>query len=131
MFLIFWREELGLNSGLHACKVGTQCLSPTSNPFYCGFGNGVLRTICPGWPQITVLPISYYRNELLVPGSDLFFYATKIFSQYSGGRGRISNSGQPETVRPCVKNQSTSLPLAKNKSLRAILGPQHLMSLWV
>jgi hypothetical protein len=34
-------------------------LNHTSSPFCSGyFGDGVSRTICPGWPQTTSLPIS-------------------------------------------------------------------------
>jgi hypothetical protein len=34
-------------------------LSHTSSPFCSSyFGNGIWQTICPGWPQTIILPIS-------------------------------------------------------------------------
>jgi hypothetical protein len=40
----------------------TYCLSHTSSPFCSGyFGDGVLRTTCPGWHRTTILSISAFQ----------------------------------------------------------------------
>jgi hypothetical protein len=51
-----WR----LNSGLCAYKAGILLLEPClqSILLWLFFGDGVMRTICPNWPQTSILPIS-------------------------------------------------------------------------
>jgi hypothetical protein len=45
--------------GFALAKQALYHLSHTSSLFCSGyFGDGILRTICPGWPQTTILPIS-------------------------------------------------------------------------
>jgi hypothetical protein len=57
-FSFFWWDWV-LNSELHVCKAGTLLLEPVLQPIFSGhFGDGVLQTICLGWPQTMILPIS-------------------------------------------------------------------------
>jgi hypothetical protein len=53
-FILFFWWDWGLNSGLHT---STLCLTPSVH-FDGYFGDGALRTICLGWPQTVILPIS-------------------------------------------------------------------------
>jgi hypothetical protein len=59
-FFIWW--DWSLNSGLHTWKQVLYHLNHTSSPFCSGyFGDGVLWTICPGWPPTIILLISAFQ----------------------------------------------------------------------
>jgi hypothetical protein len=52
-----------LNSGLLTCIAGTLSLESI---LLCYFGNGVLWTICLGWPQATILLMSVFQVAKLI-----------------------------------------------------------------
>jgi hypothetical protein len=48
----------GFEFSFELAKQVLYCLSHTSSQFCSGYsGAGVLQTICPGWPQTSILPI--------------------------------------------------------------------------
>jgi hypothetical protein len=52
-------RDWGLSSGLHAYKTGHSTTWPHLQSILLWyFGDGVLKNICPNWPQITILSIS-------------------------------------------------------------------------
>jgi hypothetical protein len=57
-FFFFYGTGVWTQSFMLA-KQALYCLSHTSSPFCSGyFGDGVLRTVCPGWPWTMILSIS-------------------------------------------------------------------------
>jgi hypothetical protein len=92
-FICFLVEQ-SLNSGYRTCKAHLYCLSHarlyclshTSSPFCSGyFGDGISRTICPGWTQNSHPPD--LRCETMAPGSASFFKMSS-FQKYLKPRMR-------------------------------------------
>jgi hypothetical protein len=58
-FFLEWVWSFGLRASCVRAKQALYHLIHVSNPFCSGyFGDGVSRTICPGWPQTEILQIS-------------------------------------------------------------------------
>jgi hypothetical protein len=72
--------------GFTFAKQGLYCLSHNSNPCCCGyFGDGVLRTICPGLPQTSILWISASqtaRIQVWATGARVTVDSWKVGSVY-------------------------------------------------
>jgi hypothetical protein len=80
-FFFLW--DWGLNSGLTLHSRSFYHLSHTSSPYFSGyFGDGVLQTICPGWPQTKILPISVLQAARI----------TDVSHQWPTKKGRILTS---------------------------------------
>jgi hypothetical protein len=74
VFYLFIYLFIHCGEGFALAKQVLYHLSHSFGPFYsCYFGDEVLKTICPGWPQTSILPFStsqvttIYRHELLAP----------------------------------------------------------------
>jgi hypothetical protein len=67
---IYW-WDWGLTQGFELAKQALHFLNHISSPFYSDyFGDGVLSTICPSWPQTEILPISVSHVSRLIDVSN-------------------------------------------------------------
>jgi hypothetical protein len=69
--------ETGVELRDHACKQALYCLSHTSSPFCSGyFGDGVLGTICAGWPWTMSCLISASQDARIQVWATSLVYIT-------------------------------------------------------
>jgi hypothetical protein len=101
-FFLGQRWDLGLNSELPSCKVGVQLLEPhLQSILLCLFWRWSLTTICPGWPQTVILPVSVSQVARII-GMSYWWPAWKNCT-FEWSVGSLKKSGEGELKIPRIK----------------------------